>query len=168
MSSRQVQHSEINNLINSNEIKLDSARIGCCVRYYLTFPNDNHKYYYNSNKPISTILQNKISNHLYTMSKIRLNQKTHVLNDNVGANANVNDTRLKYAINNKDVKIEKIKIGNRKGLQSVISIGDKQYQYNPNKISKVLITKIKQLTTTPQFNATQQIKKVYQGIRLRK
>ena len=81
--SRQIQHSEINNLINSNEIKLDSARIGCCVRYYLTFPNDNHKYYYNSNKPISTILQNKISNHLYTMSKIRLNQKT-TINDNIG------------------------------------------------------------------------------------
>ena len=75
MSSRQVQHSEINNLINSNELKLDSARIGCCVKYYLTFPNDNHIYYYNSNKSISTILQNKILNHLYTMSKIRLNQK---------------------------------------------------------------------------------------------
>ena len=73
--SRQIQHSEINNLINSNEIKLDCARVGCCNRYYLTFPNDNHKYYYNSNKSISIILQNKISKHLYTMSSTRLNKK---------------------------------------------------------------------------------------------
>ena len=78
--SRQIQHSEINNLMNSNEIKLDSARIGCCVRYFLTFPNDNHKYYYNSNKSISIILQNKISKHLYTMSSTRLNKKNNYIN----------------------------------------------------------------------------------------
>ena len=78
------------------------------------------------------------------------------------------EARLRYAIDNKDAKIDKIKIGNRKGLQNVVIIGDKRYQYNPNKISKLLTTKLKQLTTTPQFNATQQIKKVYQGVRLRK
>ena len=93
--SRQIQHSEINNLINSNEIKLDSARIGCCNRYYLTFPNDNHKYYYNSNKSISIILQNKISKYLYTMSKIRLNRKTTILNDNVDVNV---DIKLKIEV----------------------------------------------------------------------
>jgi len=73
--SRQIQHSEIDNLINSKDIKLNCARIGCCNRFYLEFPNDNHKYYYNSNKSISTILQNKISKHLYTMSSTRLNKK---------------------------------------------------------------------------------------------
>ena len=78
------------------------------------------------------------------------------------------EARLRYAIDNNDAKIDKIKIGNRKGLQNVVIIGDKRYQYNPNKISKLLTTKLKQLTTTPQFNATQQIKKVYQGVRLRK
>ena len=51
---------EEKNLINSNDIKLNCARIGCCNRYYLQFPKDNHKYYYNSNKSISIILQNKI------------------------------------------------------------------------------------------------------------
>ena len=91
--SRQIQHREINNLINSNEIKLDSARIGCCVRYYLTLQNGNHKYYYNNNKPISIILQNKISKYLYTMSKIRLNRKTTILNDNVDVNV---DIKLKF------------------------------------------------------------------------
>ena len=78
------------------------------------------------------------------------------------------DAKLKYAIDNDDAKIDKIKIGNRKGLQNVVIIGERQYQYNPNKISKLLTTKLKQLTKTPQFNATQQIKTVYQGIRLRK
>ena len=69
------------------------------------------------------------------------------------------EARLRYAINNNDAKIDKIKIGNRKGLQNVVIIGDKRYQYNSNKISKLLTTKLKQLTTTPQFNATQQIKR---------
>ena len=78
------------------------------------------------------------------------------------------EARLRYAIDNDDAKIDKIKIGNRKGLQNVVIIGERQYQYNPNKISKLLTTKLKQLTKTPQFNATQQIKTVYQGIRLRK
>ena len=78
------------------------------------------------------------------------------------------EAKLRYAIDNKEAQIDKIKIGNRKGLQNVVIIGDRQYQYNPNKISKLLTTKLKQLTKTPQVNATQQIKKVYQGIRLRK
>ena len=78
------------------------------------------------------------------------------------------EARLKYAIDNNDAKIDKIKIGNRKGLQNVVIIGDRRYQYNPNKISKLLTTKLNQLTTNQQFHATQQIKKVYQGIRLRK
>ena len=69
------------------------------------------------------------------------------------------EARLKYAINNNEAKIDKIKIGNRKGLQNVVIIDDKRYQYNPNKISKLLTTKLKQLTTTQQFNATKQIKK---------
>jgi hypothetical protein len=46
--------------------------------------------------------------------------------------------KLKYAINNGDAKIEKNKIGNRKGLQNVLTIGDKSYQYNPNNITKYL------------------------------
>ena len=58
--SRQIQHSEINNLIDKKEITRNYARIGCCNRCYLEFPNDKRKYYYNNNKPISTILQNKI------------------------------------------------------------------------------------------------------------
>ena len=90
--SRQIQHSEINNLINSNEIKLDCARVGCCIRYYLTFPNNNHKYYYNSNKSISIILQNKISKHLYTMSSTRLNKKTTIPNDTVDIKSKFNYT----------------------------------------------------------------------------
>ena len=51
------------------------------------------------------------------------------------------EARLKYAINNNDAKIDKNKIGNRKGLQNVVIIDDKRYQYNPNKISKLLTPK---------------------------
>jgi hypothetical protein len=77
-------------------------------------------------------------------------------------------TKLKYAIDNGDAKVEKKIIGRRRGLRSVVTIGDKSYTYNPNKITKILTTKLKQLTKTKQFEATLEIKRVYQSIRLRK
>ena len=77
------------------------------------------------------------------------------------------EDKLKYAIGNSDAKIEKKMIGNRKGLRSVVTIGDKSYQYNPNKITKVLTSKLNKLTKTNQFEATHEIKRVYQSIILR-
>ena len=62
------------------------------------------------------------------------------------------EEKLKYAIDNNDAKIETKKIGQRKGTQKVITIDGKSYQYNPKKtISKVLTTKLTQLTKTKQF-----------------
>ena len=53
--------------------------------------------------------------------------------------------KLKYAINNGDAKIEKNKIGNRKGLQNVLTIGDKSYQYNPKNITNILTSKLNKI-----------------------
>ena len=79
------------------------------------------------------------------------------------------EEKLKYAIDNNDAKIETKKIGQRKGTQKVITIDGKSYQYNPKKkISKVLTTKLTQLTKTKQFEATQEIKKVYERVRLQR
>ena len=68
---------EIDRLISSGEIQYKSGLIGCCITYYLKFPNDNHKYYYNSDEIISNNLNKKVSNHLYTMSGKRLNKKNY-------------------------------------------------------------------------------------------
>jgi hypothetical protein len=46
--------------------------------------------------------------------------------------------KLKYAIDNGDAKIEEKTIGKRMGLRNVVTIGDKSFQYNPNKITKHL------------------------------
>ena len=35
---------DIMRLRESGDIQYNSGRIGCCVRYYLTFPNEQHKY----------------------------------------------------------------------------------------------------------------------------
>ena len=79
------------------------------------------------------------------------------------------EEQLKYAIDNNDAKIETKKIGQRKGLQKVITIDGKSYQYNPKKtISTVLTTKLTQLTKTKQFEATQEIKQVYERVRLQR
>ena len=67
---------DISKLINDGVVKQYSGRIGCCVRNYLIFKNDNHKYYYNPDKLISNTLLKKLFNHLYIMSPKRLNQKT--------------------------------------------------------------------------------------------
>ena len=82
--------------------------------------------------------------------------------------ANSVEANLMYAIDNGDAAIEQKTIGKRKGLRTVVTIGDKSYQYNPNKITKVLTSKLNKLTKTNQFEATHEIKRVYQDVRLKK
>ena len=75
--------------------------------------------------------------------------------------------KLKYAVDNGDAKIEQKTIGRRKGLRTVVTIGDKSYQYNPSKITKVLTSKLNKLTKTNQFEATHEIKRIYHDTRLK-
>ena len=70
---------EIDKLISSGEIQYKSGLIGCCIKYYLKFPNDNHKYCYNCDKLISNTLNKKVSSHLYNMSNKSLNKKQLLL-----------------------------------------------------------------------------------------
>ena len=50
---------DINKLINNGEVQQYSGRIGCCIRNYLIFKDDNRTYYYNPNKLISDTLRTK-------------------------------------------------------------------------------------------------------------
>ena len=77
------------------------------------------------------------------------------------------EDKLKYAINNGDAKIEKIKFGNSKALQNVLTIGDTSYRYNPKNITKLLTSKLNKLTKTDKYKATNEIKRIYTSIRLR-
>ena len=72
---------EIDRLISSGEIQYKSDLIGCCIKYYLQFPNDNHKYCYKRDKLISNTLNKKVSTHLYNMSNKSLNKKTTINDD---------------------------------------------------------------------------------------
>ena len=76
--SRGEAMNDIERLRASGEIQYKSGLVGCCQRYFLIFPNDKHKYYYNPNKLISDSLKKKVFNYLYSptnnMSK-RLNKK---------------------------------------------------------------------------------------------
>ena len=69
---------DVERLRVSGEIQYKEGYIGCCKKYFLVFPNDKHKYYYNPNKLISDSLKKKVFNYLYSpytnMSK-RLNKK---------------------------------------------------------------------------------------------
>ena len=75
---RQAEN-DLSKLIQSLEIQYKEGLIGCCKKYFLIFPNDNHKYLYNGGLLISDKLMKKVFNYLYTspytnMSK-RLNKK---------------------------------------------------------------------------------------------
>ena len=74
---RQAEN-DLSKLIQSREIQYNKGLIGCCNKYFLIFPNDNHKYHYNPNKLISDTLKKKVFKYLYSptnnMSK-RLNKK---------------------------------------------------------------------------------------------
>ncbi len=52
---------------------------------------------------------------------------------------------LKYGLDSGDAKRGKIKIWNQKGMRNVITIDDKHFTYNPNKITKVLATRLTKL-----------------------
>ena len=76
--SRGKAMDDIERLRASGEIQYKSGLVGCCQRYFLIFPNDKHKYYYNPNKLISDSMKKKVFKYLYSptnnMSK-RLNKK---------------------------------------------------------------------------------------------
>ena len=52
-------------------------------------------------------------------------------------------------------------------MRTVVTIGDKSYQYNPSKITKVLTSKLNKLTKTNQFEAIHEIKRIYHDTRLK-
>ena len=59
---RRQAENDLNKLIESRQIQYKEGYIGCCKKYFLIFPNDKHKYYYNPNKLISEVLRKKFSN----------------------------------------------------------------------------------------------------------
>ena len=83
--SRGEAMNDIERLRASGEIQYNEGLVGCCKKYFLIFPNDEHKYCYNPNKLISDTLKKKVFNYLYSpynnMSK-RLNDKTMVKQKN--------------------------------------------------------------------------------------
>ena len=89
---------DINKLINNGGVKQYSGRVGCCIRNYLIFEKDNHKYYYNPNKLISDTLRKKLFNHLYNMSPKRLNKKTTTI-DSIEAELKHDRGEKRYFVN---------------------------------------------------------------------
>ena len=74
---------ELNSLIEANEVQYNRGLFGCCMKYYVTFPNDNHKYCYNRDKLITNKLFKKVFNHLYTMSSKSFNKDNNVKSKNM-------------------------------------------------------------------------------------
>ena len=66
----------LNTLIDNNEITYERGLVGCCMRYYVKFPNTNEKYYYKRGGLISKKLANKISTYLYNMAPKSKTDKT--------------------------------------------------------------------------------------------
>ena len=56
---RRQAENDLNKLIEGEQIQYNEGYIGCCKKYFLIFPNDKHKYYYNHNNLISDSLKKK-------------------------------------------------------------------------------------------------------------
>ena len=66
----------LNELIDNKHISYERGLVGCCMRYYVKFPNTNEKYYYKRGGLISKKLENKISTYLYNMAPKSKTDKT--------------------------------------------------------------------------------------------
>ena len=62
---------KLDTLISEGKVQHIYGVIGCCKNYYVQFPNETPKYMYNTNKPISGKLSNKIPNYLYTNANMQ-------------------------------------------------------------------------------------------------
>ena len=67
-------------LISEGKVQHIYGVIGCCKNYYVQFPNETQKYMYNTNKPISGKLSNKIPN-IYILMQTCHQVATHLGND---------------------------------------------------------------------------------------
>jgi hypothetical protein len=77
----------------------------------------------------------------------------------------ISDNRLKFLLLNKIAKLDYVKRGNRKGLQKVITIGERHYNYNPIKITKILDNTLDKLTKdNKQFTITEAVRNVYDKV----
>ena len=108
---------DVERLRASGEIQYNRGWVGCCPRYFLIFPNDEHKYYYNPNKLISESLKKKVFKYLYrpsynNMSKSS-NSKSMVKQKNSYVHSLVDDFKKVHNNTTKSVKIDltKIKLG---------------------------------------------------------
>ena len=72
----------LNQLIDNNKITYERGLVGCCMRYYVKFPNSNEKYYYKRGGLISKKLQNKLSTYLYNMAPKSKTDKTKAAKKN--------------------------------------------------------------------------------------
>ena len=69
---------------------------------------------------------------------------------------------LRFAVNiSGEAKIETKKLGQMKGLRKVVTLQDKTYLYNPNNLSRGLLTKINKLSKTHKYKEANEIKKIY-------
>ena len=69
---------------------------------------------------------------------------------------------LRFAVNiSEEAKIEIKKIGNMRGSRKVVTIKDKSYLYDPNKLSKVLLAKLNKLSKANKFKEADEFKRIY-------
>ena len=139
---------ELNKLIACGEVQYNRGFIGCVNNYFVTFPNDDYKYKYNSDKLISNKLFKKVLTHLYNNMSKPLNQNASVKQKNMYIHSltqnfkKINEGELKTT----DIDLQKITIKQAVRLvkqtiddkKLAIKLDDgKLYMLNDNTINKL-------------------------------
>ena len=128
---------ELNKLIDNNEVQYIYGYLGVVKNYYVTFPNDNHKYLYNRNKIISKKLFNKFLNHVYTLHNNSLNNNMPI-SDAVKALTR-NTLKNVYTTSEGITKIKNIydKVKNRRVRKS-LTLHSQKYKPNTTTVDSAL------------------------------
>ena len=150
---------ELEKLIASGEVQYNRGLFGCCVKYYVTFPNDNHKYYYNRDKSISNKLRNFIFNLLYNMPPKSSKQNTIIIDDIIAPDDDdgrpKNLTKRQRIERRKSVKTIQRAVRQRQrrkndAVGKIIGAFNKRIKLKVDKIDTSLKDKVKAVKIIPQ------------------
>ena len=113
---------DLNRSRESGDIQYKSGWIGCCRRYFLIFPNDQHKYYYNPNKLISDSLKKKVFTYLYTPTNTMsnsLDKKTTTKDKNQYVKSLIEDFKDINKGDRKTAKIDLTKVNVKQAVKLI-------------------------------------------------
>ena len=128
---------ELEKLIACGQVQYNRELFGCCMKYYVTFPNDNHKYCYNRDKLITNKLRNKIFTHLYIIYNNSLNNNMPISDTVKALTGNTLKNVYRKSVGITKIKAIYDKVRNRRVRKS-LTLHSQKYKPNTTTVASAL------------------------------